>query len=228
MSTASSSSSAASASSLSRLQSPRGRSIINSSGASSIGSTFSVSSSAYRHHHSPFGSPLSASQPQPKLTSDRKHEPKTRGSVGVLVVGLTGPIGCSLVATLVTNRRKLSWHSNDGTLRTADYRGCVTQPQSGADSNTVAPLLSQLRSVEDNVIPSLANASMAAVGGWVSSIFLYFYSFCFVSFQCLALRQRHDCQETCVDGRKIQGPDPSRRSALLNNVYISFKLTSVH
>jgi hypothetical protein len=136
----------------------------NSSGgddASSVYSGVSVTSS-YRHHHTgPFMPPHPASPPQPVLTADAKHVPKTTGSTGIMIVGLGGANGTTLLAGILANRLQLNWHGAKGEPMSSNYYGCITQlDQKGGGVGY------------RNRVRGLADASMAAVGGWVRIFFL--------------------------------------------------------
>ena len=90
---------------------------------------------------------------------DAQHQPKTRGSFGVLVVGLGGANGATLLAGILANRLQLEWRGPQGQVQTTpNYNGCITQlDQKGGGVGY------------RNVVKGLANANMAAVGGWVSN-----------------------------------------------------------
>jgi Myo-inositol-1-phosphate synthase len=127
--------------------------------ASSVYSGVSVTSS-YRHHNTGPFMPHPASPPQPVLTADAKHVPKTTGSTGIMIVGLGGANGTTLLAGILANRLQLNWHGAKGEAMSCNYYGCITQlEQKGGGVGY------------RNRVRGLADASMAAVGGWVS--FLY-------------------------------------------------------
>lgn len=122
---------------------------------SSVYSGVSVTS-IYRHHSSgPFMSPSPAEQPQPVLSRDVHHKPKTTGSFGVLIVGLGGANGCTLLAGILAHRLQIEWHGPRGEHRQPNWYGCITQ-------------LPARREGYKDRIRGLADASMAAIGGWVS------------------------------------------------------------
>ena len=139
----------------------------SSAGASVTSSYSGVSvTSGYRHTaNGPFMPPTgSSSSPKQTLMEDAQHQPKTRGSFGVLVVGLGGANGTTLLAGILANRLHLEWRGPQGQLQTTpNYNGCITQlDQKGGGVGY------------RNVVKGLANANMAAVGGWVrSSILMY-------------------------------------------------------
>ena len=119
-----------------------------SSTSSSISSQISVAST-YRHHHAELIP--TPTKPQPILLQDAQHAPKTRGSMGLLIVGLTGHRGLAVTAGLIANQSVLSWRGAKGEPRQASYQGCQTQQQ-------------------ESTMPHefhLANANLAAIGGWV-------------------------------------------------------------
>jgi hypothetical protein len=120
------------------------------SSSSSISSQISVAST-YRHHHAELIP--TPTKPQPILLQDAQHAPKTRGSLGLLIVGLTGHRGLAVTAGLMANQSVLSWKGAKGEPRQASYQGCQTQEQ------------------QPSTMPHdlhLANANLAAIGGWVS------------------------------------------------------------
>jgi hypothetical protein len=115
---------------------------------SSASSVSSVSSS-YRHHHSPVFTVKTPTKPQPLLLQDASHAPKTRGSLGILVVGLGGSLGSTLAASVVlAHSPNLEWRGPHGQVR--------RQTEWPAESET-----------EEAPVP-LAKLSLAAIGGWVS------------------------------------------------------------
>ena len=101
---------------------------------------------------------VAAEKPKPVLSKDVHHKPKTTGSFGLLVVGLGGANGCTLLAGILANRLHLEWHGPRGEPQTTpNWYGCITQlKQKGGGVG-----------YKDKV-RGLADASMAAVGGWVS------------------------------------------------------------
>ena len=121
------------------------------SSSSSISSQISVAST-YRHHHAELIP--TPTKPQPILLQDAQHAPKTRGSLGLLIVGLTGHRGLAVTAGLMANQSVLSWKGPKGEPRQASYQGCQTQQQ-------------QFTMPHDF---HLANANLAAIGGWVRAI----------------------------------------------------------
>lgn len=127
--------------------------------SNSVYSGVSVTSS-YRHNNAgPFMQLGSDSTPKPVLSKDANHKPKTTGSLGILVVGLGGANGCTLAAGILANRTKLEWHGARGEHMQANWYGCITQlNQKGGGVG-----------FKDKV-RGLADATLAAVGGWVSAI----------------------------------------------------------
>jgi hypothetical protein len=122
----------------------------------SASSQYSVSSN-YRHHHAPF-IPPTPTKPQPILLQDSKHAPKTRGSLGIMVVGLAGQRALTLMAGLFANRKQLEWRGPVGQPRRATYQACLTQTQQEGTSAQQFEEASQ----------HFANANLASIGGWVS------------------------------------------------------------
>jgi Myo-inositol-1-phosphate synthase len=129
--------------------------------SSSVYSAVSVTSS-YRHHYAgPFMQTSSESQPKPVLSKDLNHTPKTTGSLGILVVGLGGANGCTLTAGILANRLRLEWYGPRGECMRSNWYGCITQlKQKGGGVG-----------YKDKV-RGLADASLAAVGGWVRACVL--------------------------------------------------------
>jgi len=99
--------------------------------------------------------------PQPVLVKDSHHKPKTTGSFGIMVVGLGGANGTTLLAGILANRTKLNWFGPQGQPMSANYYGCITQLNQRGVYGGVG--------YQDRV-KGLANASLAAVGGWVREI----------------------------------------------------------
>ena len=95
---------------------------------------------------------------QPKLTSDANHIPKTHGSLGILIIGIGGANGTTLLSGILANRRNVNWYGprGEGPLR-PNYNGCITQLDQRGRYGGVG--------FRDKV-PGLADANMAAVGGW--------------------------------------------------------------
>jgi len=147
----------------------------NTSYASSAVSAGGMSvNSTYRHHQAgqfmPESSRASAPErPQPVLVKDSRHKPKTVGSVGIMVVGLGGANGCTLLAGILANRMNLAWKGPVGQDKTANYLGCITQLNQKGRHGGVGYA---------DKVRGLANASMAAIGGWVRvfcRVFLPFF-----------------------------------------------------
>jgi len=96
-------------------------------------------------------------EPKPVLVRDSAHQPKTTGSFGLLVVGLGGANGTTLLAGILANRRNIEWRGPRGEPMSPNYYGCITQlDQRGAHGGV---------GFRDKV-KGLADASMCAVGGW--------------------------------------------------------------
>ncbi len=130
--------------------------------ASSVVSTGSLvsTSSSYRHHQAAFLPQQTPASPRPVLLQDAHHHPKTLGSVGIMLVGLGGANGTTLLAGILANRLQLSWRGARGEEMTPNYYGCITQlPQRGRHGGV---------GYKDKV-KGLADVSMAAVGGCVST-----------------------------------------------------------
>jgi myo-inositol-1-phosphate synthase len=140
--------------------------------------------SAYRHHSSgpfmPASSSLSSSsstlglqgamlasssgttsvedlKPKPVLGKDSNHIPKTTGSFGLMIVGLGGANGTTMLAGILANRLNINWRGARGESMKPNFYGCITQLNSKGGGV----------GYKDR-IKGLADASMAAIGGWVS------------------------------------------------------------
>jgi hypothetical protein len=123
--------------------------------SSSVYSSVSVTSS-YRHQNA---SAFVETSPQPVLVKDSQHQPRTTGLFGLMIVGLGGANGTVCLAGILANRLNLSWRGPHGEEMTPNYYGCITQlDQKGGGVG-----------YRDRV-RGLANASMAAIGGWVSGV----------------------------------------------------------
>ncbi len=106
---------------------------------------------------------LSRTKPKSKLSTDKSHIPKTHGSVGLLVIGLGGANGTTMLAGILANRKGITWRGprGEGPLR-PNYNGCITQlHQRGVHGG-----VGYRDKVPDAGGGMLADASMAAVGGW--------------------------------------------------------------
>jgi hypothetical protein len=69
-----------------------------------------------------------------------------------MIVGLAGRKGLSVTAGLIANQGNLTWRGSRGDIKRATYQCCQTQE----------PLMMNSY--------SLANANLAAIGGWVSVV----------------------------------------------------------
>jgi hypothetical protein len=101
----------------------------------------------------------SAEEPQPTLVKDSNHKPKTLGSFGLLLVGLGGANGTTLLAGVLANRLGIDWRGPRGEPNSPNYYGCITQLDQRGKYGGVG---------YRNKVKGLADASMAAIGGWVS------------------------------------------------------------
>ena len=136
--------------------------------SSSVFSSYSAVSttsltSAYRHHQAGGFIPTQLEAPRPVLIKDAQHRPATNGSFGIMIVGLGGANGTVLLAGILANRLKVEWRGPRGEIKSPNYYGCITQlDQKGGGVGY------------RNKVKGLADASMAAVGGWVgqSSYFI--------------------------------------------------------
>ncbi|CAB9506624.1 Inositol-3-phosphate synthase [Seminavis robusta] len=130
--------------------------ISSGSSVASVSSAYSVTSS-FRHHQNAPWSPPTPSTPKPMLAVDSTHTPKTRGSVGIMIVGLGGANGTTLLAGILANRLNSQWRGPQGQPMQPNYYGCITQLKQKGKFGGVG--------FKDK-IQGLADASMAAVGGW--------------------------------------------------------------
>lgn len=100
-------------------------------------------------------------KPDKKLMTDSSHRPKTRGSFGILVVGLGGANGTTMLAGILANRLNIEWFGPKGEPLSPNYNGCITQLNSkGVDGGV------RYRNLQPGLDKRLGDASMAAVGGW--------------------------------------------------------------
>mmetsp|Transcript_10410 Transcript_10410/g.13196 ORF Transcript_10410/g.13196 Transcript_10410/m.13196 type:complete len:1066 (+) Transcript_10410:82-3279(+) len=101
---------------------------------------------------------MESSKKNMKLTSDMSHTPKTHGSLGILVIGIGGANGTTMLSGILANRQKVKWYGprGEGPID-ANYNGCITQLHSRGVHGGVG---------YKDKIPGLADANMAAVGGW--------------------------------------------------------------
>lgn len=106
---------------------------------------------------------LEEMKPKPVLVKDTNHVPKTTGSFGLLIVGLGGANGLTLLAGILANRMNINWRGPRGEHMKPNYYGCITQLQSKGGGV----------GYKDR-IKGLADASMAAIGGWVRVLFVMF------------------------------------------------------
>ena len=83
--------------------------------------------------------------------------PQGAASVGILLVGIGGNNGTTLVAGVIANQRQLTWYGPQGQHREANYIGCITQIPSRGRYGGVG---------FSNVLPGLASVNDAAIGGW--------------------------------------------------------------
>ena len=138
--------------------------------SSSVFSSYSAVSttsltSAYRHHQAGGFIPTQSEGPRPVLVKDTQHTPATNGSFGIMIVGIGGANGTVLLAGILANRLKVEWHGPRGELKFPNYYGCITQlDQKGGGVGY------------RNKVKGLADASMAAVGGWVGQSLLVLFS----------------------------------------------------
>jgi hypothetical protein len=92
--------------------------------------------------------------PPPQSVKDAK--PKTTGSVGIMLVGIGGYNGTTLLAGIMAHRLNITWRGPFGDIRTPNYNGCITQLKMKGGGV----------GYKDRV-KGLAEATTAAIGGWV-------------------------------------------------------------
>ena len=82
---------------------------------------------------------------------------KTPHKIGILVVGLGGNNGVTLVAGQIANKRRLEWETSAaGKVSAPSWNGCITQLEPKGIHGGVG-----FKGRYD-----LADATMAEVGGW--------------------------------------------------------------
>eukprot|EP00586_Coscinodiscus_wailesii_P020952 CAMPEP_0172494950 /NCGR_PEP_ID=MMETSP1066-20121228/59522_1 /TAXON_ID=671091 /ORGANISM="Coscinodiscus wailesii, Strain CCMP2513" /LENGTH=450 /DNA_ID=CAMNT_0013266299 /DNA_START=317 /DNA_END=1665 /DNA_ORIENTATION=- len=84
-------------------------------------------------------------------------EKKTNDSIGILIVGIGGANGVTALAGLHANRDGVCWKGPRGEDMTPNYYGCITQLEPRGVHGGVG---------YRGVVKGLADASIAAVGGW--------------------------------------------------------------
>ena len=117
--------------------------------------------------------------------------------VGLLIVGLGGANGTTLLAGVLANRRNVEWRGSKGEKMTPNYYGCITQLNQRGVYGGVG--------YKDKIQSGLADANNAAIGGWVRerralsriwkrlvSSFSYFLSFTLLIFSSVG----HPTDET--------------------------------
>lgn len=91
-----------------------------------------------------------------KMANSKMNSTKN-GSVGILIVGLGGANGTTLLSGVFANRRNLAWRGARGEPMKSNYYGCITQlNQKGVHGGV---------GYKDKV-NGLADATTSAVGGW--------------------------------------------------------------
>jgi Myo-inositol-1-phosphate synthase len=108
--------------------------------------------------------PATATPPQvpiplPVLSKDVLHQPKTTGRVGILVIGLGGANGATMAAGILAHRHKIEWYGPRGQEQSPNWYGCLTQLH---PDDTLHYGIGYR-----NQVAGLADASLAATGGWV-------------------------------------------------------------
>lgn len=122
---------------------------------SDTASTLSMTSNV---RHATFSSSENSGK---KLMTDSSHRPKTRGSFGIMVVGLGGANGTTMLAGILANRMNINWFGPRGEPNTPNYNGCITQLNSRGVHGGVG-----YRNISPALDKRLGDANMAAVGGW--------------------------------------------------------------
>jgi myo-inositol-1-phosphate synthase len=123
--------------------------------------TSSTVSMATSVRHATFSSQEGNPPADKKLMTDSSHRPKTRGSFGIMVVGLGGANGTTMLAGLLANQMNTQWFGPKGEPNTPNYYGCITQLNSRGVHGGVG-----YRNLSPSLDKRLGDASMAAVGGW--------------------------------------------------------------
>jgi Myo-inositol-1-phosphate synthase len=103
--------------------------------------------------------PPQVSIPLPVLSKDVHHQPKTTGRVGILVVGLGGANGATMAAGILANRHGIEWYGPRGQAQSPNWYGCLTQLHPDDTLHYGIGYRDQ--------VAGLADASLAAIGGWV-------------------------------------------------------------
>ena len=119
-------------------------------------STVSMSTSV---RHASFSSKTA----QEKFLQDNtSHTPKDgKKAFGIMVVGLGGANGTTMLAGILANKMGVNWFGPRGEPNTPNYNGCITQLKSRGVHGGVG-----YRGLSPELDASLGDASMAAVGGW--------------------------------------------------------------
>jgi len=134
-------------------------------GASSV-SGFSTASSARYAQFAPSSYPASSPRSSSNAGGSNSQKvsadgvptmPSTPGSFGILVVGLGGANGTTMLAGILANRLKVDWHGPKGEPMSPNYNGCITQLDQRGVHGGVG---------YRNLVGGLADANLAAVGGW--------------------------------------------------------------
>jgi Myo-inositol-1-phosphate synthase len=99
--------------------------------------------------------------PLPVLYKDVHHQPKTTGRVGILVIGLGGANGATMAAGILAHRHKIAWYGPLGKEQSPNWYGCLTQLHPDDTLHYGIGYRDQ--------VAGLADASLAAIGGWVRS-----------------------------------------------------------
>ena len=86
-------------------------------------STVSMSTSV---RHASF----SSNAAQEKFLQDSTHTPKGKKAFGIMVVGLGGANGTTMLAGILANKMKINWFGPKGEPNNPNYNGCITQLKS--------------------------------------------------------------------------------------------------
>lgn len=126
------------------------------SDATSSVSGFSMTSTARHKQFAPnVATRVPSLHENQKMTSD--DTPKSQCPFGILVVGLGGANGTTMLAGIIANRHNIKWHGPKGEPMAPNYYGCITQLDSRGAHGGVG---------YRNVVNGLADTNMAAIGGW--------------------------------------------------------------
>ena len=103
--------------------------------------------------------PTKPATPQLLLEKDPTHSPKTRGSFGMLLVGVGEYSSMIAIAGILAHRMKLHWYGPQG-----QGKSSTATNSTFFGSKTQQPL------EQSDPFGGFAKATMAAIGGWVRAV----------------------------------------------------------